>query len=44
MIKDKKILTEITESCEQCPKREKCLEEDCVLFRIEQILVEKCKT
>ena len=40
MSKEEKILTEITESCEQCSKRECCLEEDCVLFRIEQILEE----
>lgn len=40
MIKDEKILTEITMSCEDCPKRESCIEEDCVLFRIEQILEE----
>lgn len=44
MIKDEKILTEIAMSCEDCPKRECCIEEDCVLFRIEQILEEICET
>lgn len=33
------ILTEITEICECCSSRECCPEEECVLFRIEQIIV-----
>ena len=32
------ILTEITDFCELCPNHENCPEEDCVLFRIEQII------
>ena len=40
MTKEEKILTEISESCELCSRRENCLEEDCILFRIEQILEE----
>lgn len=36
-----KILTEITEFCEECPSHECCPEEDCVLYRIEQIVVGK---
>lgn len=36
-----KILTEITECCENCPNHECCPEEDCILFRIEQIVEEK---
>ena len=35
-----KILTEITDTCENCPKHECCPEDDCVLYRIEQIVVE----
>lgn len=35
-----KILTEISEACEFCEYRECCREDDCTLFRIEQ-LVEK---
>ena len=33
-----KILIETTTFCEDCPNREKCLEEECVIFRIEKIL------
>lgn len=33
-----KILTEITNYCENCPLREKCIEKECVLFRIEKIV------
>lgn len=32
------ILTEITDYCENCPYHEKCVEEECILFRIEQIV------
>lgn len=38
-----KILTEITNHCENCPNRECCPEEECVLFRIEKIIEEKKK-
>lgn len=33
------ILTDITDFCSECPKHESCLEEECILFRIEQRLV-----
>jgi hypothetical protein len=33
------ILTEITEQCEKSPFSRSCPEEDCVLYRIEQIKV-----
>jgi hypothetical protein len=36
-----KILTEITNFCEECPSHECCPEEECVLYRIEQILLDK---
>lgn len=35
---EEKILTEITDFCRECPSHEKCPEEDCILFRIEQII------
>lgn len=35
-----KIMLEIANFCETCPLREKCIEADCILFRIEQIIVE----
>lgn len=37
------ILTEITNVCEECPKHESCPEENCILFRIEQIIENKTK-
>ena len=37
------VLTEITNSCEECHCRECCLEEECVLYRIEQIVLNKNK-
>lgn len=40
IMKDK-ILTEITDYCENCPKHECCPEEECVLFRIEQIVIKE---
>lgn len=40
-MKEEKILNEITTFCEECPNREKCLEKECVLFRIEQIALER---
>lgn len=36
-----KILKEITEFCKECASHECCCEEDCVLYRIEQIIVNK---
>ena len=36
-----KILNETTTFCESCPSRECCPEEDCVLYRIEQIVLNK---
>ena len=33
------ILTEITEQCERCPFSQSCPEEECILFRIEQIVI-----
>lgn len=37
--KDYRIMKEISECCETCFLREKCIEEECVLFRIEKIVV-----
>lgn len=34
----KKILNETTSTCFNCRLRERCIEEDCVLFRIEKII------
>lgn len=39
-----KILNETTKHCEKCPCRECCKEKECVLFRIEQIVLEPIKT
>ena len=36
-----KILDEITSFCEGCASKECCPESDCVLFRIEQIVLEE---
>lgn len=36
-----KILNETTSFCETCSSRECCCEEDCVLYRIEQIVLNK---
>ena len=36
-----KILNETTTFCESCPKKECCPEEECVLWRIEQIVTNK---
>lgn len=38
---EEKILLEITNHCEECPNRECCPEEECVLFRIEKIVEER---
>lgn len=37
---EEKILTEISNECEKCKSHECCHEEDCVLYRIEQIVEE----
>ena len=37
------ILEEITEFCEECPSHENYPEEECVLFRIEQIITDNQK-
>ena len=37
--KDTKILTEITTFCEnECAERECCIEEECILWRIEKLI------
>lgn len=36
--KETQIMNEITEACEHCNFLNRCLEEDCVLYRIEKIL------
>lgn len=33
-----KAMLEIAETCENCKLREKCIEEECILYRIEKIL------
>ncbi len=43
MDKEEKILTEITEFCEGCNSLECCHEDECVLYRIEQIIMNKKK-
>lgn len=35
-----RILNEIFSFCEECPSHECCPEDECVLFRIEQIVLE----
>lgn len=35
-----KILDEIYNYCQICPHHDNCPEEECVLFRIEQIIIE----
>jgi hypothetical protein len=35
------ILTEITDFCSECIGKDCCPEEECILFRIEQILLKK---
>lgn len=35
---NEEILTEITDFCSECPSHENCPEEECVLYRIEQII------
>lgn len=41
MIMKNKILLEITDFCFDCPLHKKCIEEKCVLFRIEKIICKK---
>ena len=36
---DNKILLEIANFCETCPSHESCPEEECVLYRIEKIIL-----
>lgn len=36
-----KILKEIANFCEECPAHEICPDEECVLFRIEQIVLKE---
>lgn len=36
-----KILNEITESCDNCKVKDCCKEDECVLYRIEQIVLDK---
>ena len=36
-----KILNEIIKGCNECLSKEKCPEERCVLFRIQEILIKK---
>lgn len=35
------ILSEIYDFCEECPSHDNCPENECVLFRIEQIILDK---
>lgn len=38
-----KVMNEITDFCEECPSHECCPEEECILWRIEQIVLGKQK-
>lgn len=40
---ENKIMLEICNFCEECASRECCPEKECVLFRIEQILLKQRK-
>ena len=40
---EEKILNETTTFCERCPDRECCPEEECILYRIEQIITKQPK-
>lgn len=42
-MKEEKILNEITTFCNECSSKECCPEEECVLYRIEQITSNKKK-
>ena len=35
------ILTEITDFCSECNCKECCKEEECILYRIEQIIIKE---
>ena len=35
------ILLEISNFCEECPSHECCTEEECILYRIEQLIILK---
>jgi hypothetical protein len=39
--KEDKIMNEITNFCENCKSHECCHEEECILFRIERIIVDR---
>lgn len=41
--KEDEILNEITTFCNECASKESCSEEECVLYRIEQIVLERGK-
>lgn len=36
---NKRILIEISNFCKSCPSHENCPEEECVLFRIEKLII-----
>ena len=38
---EEEILNEITNFCEECASHECCLEDECILYRIEQIVLKK---
>ena len=40
---ENKIMLEICNFCEECASRECCPEKECVLFRIEQIVIKQRK-
>lgn len=42
-MKEDQILNEITTFCEKCTCKDCCIENDCALFRIEQIVLKKDK-
>ena len=39
--KEDQIMNEITEFCRDCNSCDKCPEDDCILFRIERIIVDE---
>jgi hypothetical protein len=38
---DEDILDEIYAVCEVCPNQLKCLEDGCILYRVEQLIIKK---
>lgn len=38
-----KVLLEIANTCENCPINTKCVEKECVLFRIEKLILKDMK-